>query len=61
MTDVVVALFVFAVIFIAITAGSWAFAIITGLLAVVMFMHTPGGTIYIWMFENIKFLYAKKR
>ena len=31
MTDVVVALFVFALIFIAVTAGNWALAIIMGL------------------------------
>ena len=61
MTDVVVALVVFAIIFIAITAGSWAFAIITGLLAVVMFMPTPDGIFYTCIFENIKFLFAKKR
>lgn len=35
MMDVVVALFVFAIIFIAITAGSWALAIVMGLIAVV--------------------------
>ena len=61
MTDVVVALVVFAIIFIAITAGNWAFAIITGLLAVVMFMPTPDGIFYTCIFENVKFLFAKKR
>ena len=61
MTDVVVALAVFAIIFIAITAGNWAFAIITGLLAVVMFMPTPDGIFYTCIFENVKFLFAKKR
>ena len=35
MTDVIVALFVFALIFIAVTAGNWAHAIIMGLIAVV--------------------------
>ena len=59
MTDVVVALAVFAIIFIAITAGNWAFAIITGLLAVVMFMPTPDGIFYTCIFENVKFLFAK--
>ena len=61
MTDVVVALVVFAIIFIAITAGNWALAIITGLLAVVMFMPTPDGIFYTCIFENVKFLFAKKR
>ena len=58
MTDVVVALVVFAIIFIAITAGSWAFAIITGLLAVVMFMPTPDGIFYTCIFEfQLRFLF----
>ena len=61
MTDVIVALFVFALIFIAITAGNWALAIIMGLIAVVMFMPTPDGIFYTCIFENVKFLFAKKR
>ena len=43
MVDVIVALVVFAIIFIAITAGNWVMAVILGLLAVVMFMPTPDG------------------
>lgn len=61
MMDVVVALFVFAIIFIAITAGSWALAIVMGLIAVVMFMPTPDGIFYTCIFENIRFLFAKKK
>ena len=61
MTDVVVALFVFALIFIAVTAGNWALAIIMGLIAVVMFMPTPDGIFYTCIFENVKFLFAKKK
>ena len=61
MTDVVVALFVFALIFIAVTAGNWALAIIMGLIAVVMFMPTPDGIFYTCIFENVKFLFANKR
>ena len=61
MTDVVDALFVFALIFIAVTAGNWALAIIMGLIAVVMFMPTPDGIFYTCIFENVKFLFAKKR
>lgn len=60
MMDVVVALFVFAIIFIAVTAGSWALAIVMGLIAVVMFMPTPDGIFYTCIFENIRFLFAKK-
>ena len=61
MTDVVVALFVFALIFIAVTAGNWTLAIIMGLIAVVMFMPTSDGIFYTCIFENVKFLFAKKR
>ena len=61
MTDVIVALVVFAIIFIMITAGNWAFAIIMGLAAVVMFMPTPDGIFYTCIFENVKFLYAQQR
>ena len=61
MTDVIVALFVFALIFIAVTAGNWTLAIIMGLIAVVMFMPTPDGIFYTCIFENVKFLFAKKR
>lgn len=61
MIDVIVALIVFAIIFIAVTAGNWVLAIIMGLVAVVMFMPTPDGIFYSCIFENIKFLFAKKR
>ena len=61
MIDVIVALVVFAIIFIAVTAGSWAMAIIMGLIAVVMFMPTPDGILYTCIFDNIKFLFAKKK
>ena len=59
--DVIVALFVFALIFIAVTAGNWALAIIMGLAAVVMFMPTADGIFYTCIFENVKFLFSKKR
>ena len=61
MTGVIGALVVFAMIFIMITAGNWAFASIMGLAAVVMFMPTPDGIFYTCIFENVKFLFAKKR
>ena len=61
LVDVIVALFVFALIFIAVTAGNWALAIIMGLMAVVMFMPTADGIFYTCIFENIKFLFSKKR
>ena len=60
MADVIVALIVFAIIFIAITSDAFAFAVIMGLLAVVMFMPTQDGIFYSCILENIKFLFAKK-
>ena len=60
MADVIVALIVFAIIFIAITSGAFAFAVIMGLLAVVMFMPTQDGIFYSCILENIKFLFAKR-
>ena len=60
MKDIIVALIVFAIIFIAITTGKWAIAVIMGLLAVVMFMPTQDGILYTIIFENVRFLFAKK-
>ena len=60
LVDVIVALFVFALTFLAVTAGNWVLAIILGLMAVVMFMPTADGIFYTVIFENIKFLFAKK-
>lgn len=61
MTDIIVALVVFAIIFVAVTTNKWVFAAIMGLVAVVMFMPTQDGIFYSCIFENIKFLFAKKR
>jgi len=61
MTDVIVALFVFAIIFIAITAGNWVLAVILGLVAVGMFMPTPDGIFYTCVYENIRFLFSRKK
>lgn len=60
MVDIIVALVVFAIIFIAVTVKNWAFAAIMGVVAVVMFMPTQDGIFYSCIFENIKFLFAQK-
>ena len=60
MKDIVVALIVFALLFICITAGKWVPAVILGLLAVVMFMPTQDGIFYTMIFENVRFIFAKK-
>ncbi len=61
MTDIIMALIVFAIIFISITAGNWGIAIVLGLIAVVMFMPTQDGIFYSYILDNIKFLFARKR
>lgn len=61
MPDILVALVVFAIIFIAVTKGNWVFAIVMGLLSVVLFMPTQDGIFYSCILENVKFLFAKKR
>lgn len=61
MADVIVALAVFGIIFVAITAGQWVIAVILGLIAIGMFMPTPDGIFYTCIFDNIRFLFAKKK
>ena len=61
MPDIIVALIVFAIIFVSITAGSWGVAIVMGLAAVIMFMPTSYGIFYSCILENIKFLVSKKK
>ena len=61
MADIIVALIVFAIIFIAVTAGQWWVAVILGLVAVGMFIPTPDGIFYTCVHENIRFLFAKKK
>lgn len=61
MPDIIVALIVFAIIFVSITAGSWGVAIVMGLAAVIMFMPTSDGIFYSCILENIKFLVSKKK
>lgn len=58
--DILVALVVFAIIFVAITLGNWIFAAILGLVAIVLFMPTPEGIFYSFIFETIKFFISKK-
>ena len=61
MPDIIVALVVFAVIFIAIMSGNWGLAVVIGLAAIVMFMPTSDGIFYSCILENIKFLVSKKK
>ena len=61
MPDILVALVVFAIVFVAITAGNWGLAVFMGFIAVIMFMPTSDGILYSMIFENIKFLLTKKQ
>ena len=61
MPDILVALVVFAIVFVAVTAGNWGLAIFMGFVAVIMFMPTSDGILYSMIFENIRFLTAKKK
>ncbi len=61
MPDIIVALVVFAIVFVAITAGNWGLAVFMGFIAVIMFMPTSDGILYSMIFENIKFLITKKK
>ncbi len=61
MMDIIVALVVFAIIFISITNGGWVFAFIMAFIAVVMFMPTGDGIFYVCILENLKFVFAKKK
>ena len=61
MPDVIVALVMFAIIFVSITSGNWVVAIILGLLSVVMFMPTSDGIFYTYLLENLRFVFSTKR
>lgn len=61
MADILIALAVFAVVFIAITKGNWVFAGIIGGLSIVLFIPTPDGIFYSYLLETLKFLFSKKR
>ena len=61
MKDIFVALVVFAVVFVLITAELWIPAVILGLIALVMLMPTGDGIFYTYIFENIKFAVGKKK
>ena len=60
MKDIIVALIVFSIIFISITAGNWVFAAVLGLCSVIMFMPTQDGIFYSCIFENVRFICSKK-
>ena len=60
MQDIIIALVMFSIIFICITGGNWAIAIILGVISLVMFMPTSDGIFYSYIAENLRFLFSKK-
>ena len=60
MKDMIVALIVFAILFIALTKGYFIFSIIIGIVTIILFMPTTDGIFYTYLFENVKFLFCKK-
>lgn len=61
MKDIIVALCVFAVILISITIKAYVFAVILGLLTVVMMIPTNDGVFYTYLYENLKFIFGRKK
>lgn len=61
MKDILVALVLFAIIFISITAGNWGFAIVLGVISLLMFMPTADGIFYSYIFENLRFVFSIKK
>jgi len=61
MKDILLALVLFAIIFICIATGSYVFAFILGFITVMLFMPTNDGIFYTIIFENLRFLFAKKK
>ena len=51
--DIMVALVMFATIFIMVTLGKWVLVAILGLLSVIMFMPTSDGIFYTYIFSGI--------
>jgi len=60
MQDIIIALVMFSIIFICITGGNWAIAIMLGVISLVMFMPTSDGIFYSYIAENLRFLFSKK-
>lgn len=60
MKDIMIALIMFAMIFVMITLSKWGLAAIFGIMSVIMFMPTSDGIFYTYIFENLKFLFGKK-
>lgn len=61
MPDIIAALVDFAVIFLGVTTGAYALAVIMGLLSIVLFMPTQDGIFYTVILENVKFIFSKKK
>ncbi|MCD8294901.1 MAG: DUF87 domain-containing protein [Clostridia bacterium] len=61
MPDIIVALVLFAVIFICMTCSSYVWAVIFALITIGLLMPTPDGVMYTILLDNVRFLSSKKR
>ena len=59
--DILVALGILLIIFFAISAENWAFAIIMVIVAIVLFMPTQDGIFYTYLFALLKFATGRKK
>ena len=59
--EVIIILFLFASVFALITASKFALAGVLAALMIITFMPTQDGIFYTIIFENIKFIFAKKK
>ena len=61
MKDIILALIMFAIIFVCITANVWWLAIVVGLISLVMLMPTGDGIFYSYIAENVRFLFSRTK
>ncbi|MCD8307468.1 MAG: DUF87 domain-containing protein, partial [Clostridia bacterium] len=61
MPDIIVALILFAVIFICMTCSAYVWAVIFALIAVGLLMPTQDGIMYTILWDNLRFLTSKKK
>lgn len=60
-SDILVALVFFVLIFMALSAESWAMVAVFGVIMVIMLFPTPDGILYTFLFVVVKYLFSRKR
>ncbi len=61
MPDIIVALVLFALIFVCMTCSAYVWAVIFALVTVGLLMPTPDGIMYTILLDNVRFLVSKKK